>query len=214
MIVKTNLVMRKFYDMKSSGSHCLMKCEIGTHIAVFFADNRPVAGFFKGIVDNKVPQILLQRDDDFGQEPGLVSIPVKEIRGWARVYPIKPINASVYPSMEQTISVAEDPVYGGAHNYLIRDCLGYIDGQTRYDDEEGFEHSIRFVRKNDDGTIVPGLQSEQLVLVLLDRHEKLNARFPSEQNAKMIAGLRMFLEACEERVKNRIERGVMGELKK
>ena len=73
---------------------------------------------------------------------------------------------------------------------------------------------LTVIQKNDDGSIVPGVQSEQLVYVLLDRHEKLNARFPSAQNEKMIAGLRMFIEACEERVKERIERGVMGELKK
>lgn len=117
----------------------------------------------------------------------------------------------VYPSDERTISVIDDATYGGAHCYVIRECLGFNDGKTQYVETE---QVVRFVQKNDDGTMIPGLQSEQLVLALLDRHEKLNARFPSEQNAKMIAGLRMFLEACEERVKNRMERGVMGELKK
>ncbi len=62
--------------------------------------------------------------------------------------------------------------------------------------------------------MVAGLQSEQLVLVLLDRAVKLNARFPSDHNTKMIAGLEMFLEACKERVEERMTRGVMGELKK
>lgn len=94
---------------------------------------------------------------------------------------------------------------------MIRECLGFNDGKTQYTDSE---QVIRFVQKNDDGSMIPGLQSEQLVLALLDRHEKLNDRFPSEQNAKMVAGLQMFLDACEERVKSRIERGVMGELKK
>ena len=117
----------------------------------------------------------------------------------------------VYPSDEPTISVVDDAIYGGAHCYVIRECLGFNDGKTQYVETE---QVVRFVQKNDDGTMIPGLQSEQLVLALLDRHEKLNTRFPSEQNAKMIAGLRMFLEACEERVKNRMERGVMGELKK
>lgn len=111
----------------------------------------------------------------------------------------------------RTISVVDDAIYGGAHCYVIRECLGFNDGKTQYVETE---QVVRFVQKNDDGTMIPGLQSEQLVLALLDRHEKLNTRFPSEQNAKMIAGLRMFLEACEERVRNRMERGVMGELKK
>lgn len=104
----------------------------------------------------------------------------------------------------------DDENYEGAHLYSIRDCKGFNNGQTQY--AKSF-HDIQFVRKNDNGSIIPGLQSEQLVLVLLDRHKKLNARFPSTQNAKMIEGLQMFLDACRERVEERMNRGVMGELK-
>lgn len=202
--------MRKFLDMKVD-VRCLPSCEIDTQIGVYCDDQKPMLGLFKGIIDGEIPQLLLQRSDDYKWKSGLVSIPLGDIHNWCRVYPIKPIDAAVYPSEAQTISVAQDPVYGGAHYYTIRDCDGFINGRTVYNVSE---QVIRFVHKNDDGTVVPGLQSEQLVLALLDRHEKLNARFPSEQNAKMIAGLRMFLEACEERVKERMERGVMGELKK
>ena len=62
--------------------------------------------------------------------------------------------------------------------------------------------------------MTPGLQSEQLVIALIDRTQKLNAQYPSEFNNKMIAGLQMFLEACKERVQDRISRDVMGKLKK
>lgn len=202
--------MRKFLDMKVD-VRCLPSCEIDAQIGVYCGNQKPMLGLFKGIIDGEIPQLLLQRSDDYKWNPGLVSIPLGDICNWCRVYPIKPIDAAVYPSEAQTISVAQDPVYGGAHYYIIRDCDGFINGRTVYNMAEQI---IRFVHKNDDGTVIPGLQSEQLVLALLDRHEKLNARFPSEQNAKMIAGLRMFLEACEERVKERMERGVMGELKK
>ena len=68
--------------------------------------------------------------------------------------------------------------------------------------------------RNDDGSITPGLQSEQLALILLDRVKKLNERYPSEQNDKQIEGLTMYLQACKDRVEERINRGVMGELKK
>lgn len=68
-------------------------------------------------------------------------------------------------------------------------------------------------RKNDDGSVINGVQSEQLAYILLDRAIKLNNRFPSPQNEKQIAGLRMFLEGCEERVRDRMNRGVMGDLK-
>lgn len=124
----------------------------------------------------------------------------------------KLLDQTVFPSEEKTIRVLEDDIYGGAHNYIIKNCLGFNDGKTQYDNED--EQFINFVKKTDDGKIIPGLQSEQLVHVLLDRCQKLNARFPSAQNEKMIAGLQMFLDACKERVQDRLDRGVMGELKK
>lgn len=127
---------------------------------------------------------------------------------------MKQIEATVFPSTENTIRVDEDPIYGGAHRYEITNCRGFNNGVTEYDDPHFSKHTIQFVQKNDDGTIVAGLQSEQLVLVLLDRAVKLNNRFPSVQNEKMIQGLNMFLEACRERVQDRIDRGVMGDLKK
>lgn len=123
----------------------------------------------------------------------------------------KLIEAKVFPSDENTIEVEDDEIYGGAHNYRIINCMGFSEGKTVY---HNTIQSIRFVQKNDDGTITPGLQSEQLVLMLIDRQQKLNARFPSSQNEKALAGLRMFLEAQEERVRDRMDRGVMGDLKK
>ena len=124
---------------------------------------------------------------------------------------MKQLDAAVFPSTEKTISVMDDENYGGAHLYTIQNCKGFNKGQTEY--AKSF-HDIQFVQKNDDGSIIPGLQSEQLVLVLLDRHKKLNDRFPGTQNEKMIVGLQMFLDACRERVEERMNRGVMGELKK
>lgn len=127
---------------------------------------------------------------------------------------MKKLDFTVFPSTEKTISVEDDAIYGGAHKYEIANCRGFNNGQTEYDDPYYSKHTIRFIQKNDDGSIVPGVQSEQLAYVLLDRAKKLNARFPSAQNEKMIAGLTMFIDACEERVQERMNRGVMGELKK
>lgn len=121
------------------------------------------------------------------------------------------LDACVYPSRNKTIAVAPDEDYGGAHEYLFLNCLGFSDGQTQYDEST---QKIQFVKKEQDGTMVPGIQSEQLVLALIDRHEKLNAKFPSKQNEKALKGLKMFLDACKERVDDRIKRGVMGDLKK
>jgi hypothetical protein len=127
---------------------------------------------------------------------------------------VKHIEAKVFPSEENTITVLEDADYGGAHRYYVTNCLGFADGKTKYDDPYYSSQTIQFVQKNADGTMTPGLQSEQLVLILIDRQEKLNAKFPSPQNEKALAGLRMFLEAQKERVEDRIARGVMGDLKK
>lgn len=117
----------------------------------------------------------------------------------------------VFPSDECSIAVAPDLDYGGAHRYQIQNSLGFSEGFAKYADS--FQE-IQFVQKNADGSMIPGVQSEQLAMIMLDRCKKLNARFPSEQNAKMIQGLELFLEACKERVQDRMNRGVMGDLKK
>ena len=184
----------------------LTECRQGTEIVFVLDDRESYQGIFQGFTEDN-EEVVLQATEG-GSKIGL---PFVRLYAWCVVEEVKPIDAVVYPSNEPTISVVDDATYGGAPCYVIRECLGFNDGKTQYIDTE---QVVRFVQKNDDGTMIPGLQSEQLVLALLDRHEKLNARFPSEQNAKMIAGLRMFLEACEERVKNRMQRGVMGELKK
>lgn len=124
---------------------------------------------------------------------------------------MKLLDFKVFPSEEQTISVAESDIYGGAHHYQAMTCEGFSNGVVKYTNNY---LSIKFIKKEDDGTINPGVQSEQLVYILLDRTQKLNARFPSPQNEKMMAGLQMFLDACKERVQDRIDRGVMGNLKK
>ncbi|MEI7424449.1 MAG: hypothetical protein WCK18_20275 [Prolixibacteraceae bacterium] len=124
---------------------------------------------------------------------------------------MKQLEFKVYPSEELTITVEDDDIYGGAHKYEAKNSIGFNNGVAQYVESTT---TILFVQKNDDGSMIPGLQSEQLALILLDRCVKLNNRFPSDYNAKMIAGLNTFLDACAERIKDRIDRGVMGELKK
>lgn len=123
---------------------------------------------------------------------------------------LKQLNLRVYPSDLNTIAVSVDADYGGAHQYLIRDSEGHQNGEPKY---AGSEQRIQFVQKNLDGTMVPGLQSEQLLLVLIDRHKKLNAKFPSREGALAITKMEEALHWLEARVKERIEREVMGDLK-
>lgn len=122
------------------------------------------------------------------------------------------LKETVFPSNEKTILAENDADYGGAHRYSFINSLGFSDGKAQYD-FQGMQ-TIQFVQKNADGSMTPGLQSEQLVIALLDRTKKLNAKFPSEQSEKMMQGLQMFLDACKERIEDRIKRNVMGDLKK
>lgn len=120
----------------------------------------------------------------------------------------------VFPSKEETIEVSlNNDDFGGAHRYRAKMSLGY-DPKKKKNIYLDKTDTIQFIQKNEDGTIIPGWQSEQLAMILLDRVKKLDARYPSEYNAKQIEGLEIYLDACRARIEDRLGRGVYGELKK
>jgi len=123
--------------------------------------------------------------------------------------PLRP----VYPSKEVSIRVVNDEEYGGAHEYVFTECLGFNPEtkETEYSYKD--EQTISFVRKNEDGSMIPGLQSEQLLIALIDRHKKLNNKFPSREGALAITKMEEALYWLQARVQERMDRGVMGELK-
>ncbi len=139
---------------------------------------------------------------------------------------IHPVEPAVFPSNKLSVASFEGDGYKtGAHKYVFINCRGFENGESQYANTANTEdksekemaeilQTIQFVHKLEDGTIIPGLQSEQVVIALLDRTNKLNEKYPSPQNVKMIAGLSMFLEACQERIEDRMSRGVMGKLEK
>ena len=118
------------------------------------------------------------------------------------------LTATVFPSTEQTIvALPTDDKFKGAHNYEIKPMLRYENGAVY-----GLEGMpLTFVKRNDDGSWQPGVQSEQLLLALMDRHEKLNNVFPTEVHDEFMAHLAGALECLERRVRERTERGVMGQ---
>lgn len=116
----------------------------------------------------------------------------------------------VFPSEEQTVSVREDDTYGGAHYYEFKESLGFNNGQAEYVDSY---EALQFVKKELDGSMTAGIQSEQLLIALIDRHKKLNAVFPSREGALAITKMEEALMWLEARVKERINREVMGKLK-
>lgn len=132
----------------------------------------------------------------------------KIISSRKKYVPVKDLK--VYPSNKETIEVLPDDGFNGAHRYRAQMCAGFVNGKAKYVDATD---TIQFVHKHEDGTVTPGWQSEQLALILLDRVKKLNEKFPCEQNAKQVAALEAYLDACKERVDDRINRNVMGDLK-
>lgn len=116
----------------------------------------------------------------------------------------------VFPSEEMTVSVKEDDTYGGAHYYAFKESLGFNNGQADYVETS---QAIQFVKKELTGEMTAGIQSEQLLIALIDRHKKLNAVFPSREGSLAITKMEEALQWLEARVKERINRDVMGKLK-
>lgn len=122
------------------------------------------------------------------------------------------IDSAVFPSTENTIvSIKTDDKFNGAHNYEVKPMLRYEPGVGAAYGLEGMP--VTFVKKNDDGTWQPGLQSEQLLLLLIDRHVKMSAVFPSPQDDHFLSFLNSALNVLAMRVQDRTRRGVMGEHK-
>jgi len=117
---------------------------------------------------------------------------------------------AVFPSEVTSIAVKKDDEYGGAHQYQFLNSRGYNNGKAEYDDSY---QNIRFAKKEPGGTIIPGLQTEQLLFCIVDRHIKLNNKFPSDDGLKFIRKIEEAILCLEDRIRERISRGVMGELK-
>lgn len=128
---------------------------------------------------------------------------------------MKRLPIKVYPSDVESISVDDqlDPDYDGAHSYQFQNALGF-NSKTQKPEYEDSYQTITFVMKRDDGTMQAGVQSEQLLAALIDRHVKLNTKFPSREGSLAITKMEEALFWLEARVDERIRRGVMGDLKK
>lgn len=120
---------------------------------------------------------------------------------------IKEIKGFVYPSTLNTIKVVDDQS-GGAYNYILQNSRGYNKGRVEYDDSTT---KINFV-KNEDGSIIPGVQEEQLLLILLDRTKKLNKTNPNKWNDLKIQAFNVALDACKGFMKSKIADEALSDL--
>jgi len=98
-----------------------------------------------------------------------------------------------------------------AHSFKFQNSLGFNNGQAQYAPDSFQE--LQFVQKLNDGTIVPGLQTEQLLMAIYIRHKAINDRFPSAIGESFLGHIAAALTLQEDRVRERMDRGVMGELK-
>lgn len=101
----------------------------------------------------------------------------------------------------------------GAHVFVLKNCVGW-DNENQQTDFVESNQTIRFVRKDESGLMVEGVTTEQLLIAIAHRHEGLNNAFPSKENEQFIFHIKSALDLLEQRVKDRVVRGVMGELKK
>lgn len=101
---------------------------------------------------------------------------------------------------------------GGGHTYELRECVGW-DNENQCTKFVDSAQTIHFVRKNLEGELSPGITSEQVIQMLIHRHEELDKAFPSQEGKRCIEHLKQALHQLEERAKVRVQRGVMGELK-
>lgn len=137
------------------------------------------------------------------------------------------VESKVFNSEINSVVAIDDDGYGGCHTYLAQKSVGFQDGKTTYQSEllgtqdnisdcmlNGSLLPIEFVKKNEDGTVIAGLQNEELYYICIDRLRKMNAKFPHPKNEEHIFHLKECLRLSKERVEERISRGVMGELKK
>lgn len=170
-----------------------------------FADEREAYSYAQTAI-GKLKQELSQREDAISNWLWNRHNSERRAEWLATLQPLGP----VYPSNEVTMWADPNDRYGGAHSYYLRHYIAFRDGKPTYSENL---FGLQFNSKLDDGTPTEGVMSEQLLLILLDRHDKLNTVFPHATHDKFRRGLEMALEACRERVDDRVARGVMGELK-
>ena len=121
----------------------------------------------------------------------------------------------VYPSKKETVfTIDGGDGYDGAHYYKFIDSYGHVDGEPLYAENLYEFHTLQFVQKTDGEETVGGVQTEQLLICLIDRQTKLDKAFPCPENKLILKHLKAALDAQESKVRDRLNRGVMGKLKK
>lgn len=121
---------------------------------------------------------------------------------------------SVYPSETPTVFCLDsetDTRYGGAHVYRLQNHLGYNPEKKEVEIGQ-LSQLLQFCKKEEGGEVVPGVFTEQLLIVAIDRTRKLGAAFPDPNNVEALQHLEAALNCFKARVDRRVAAGVMGKL--
>ena len=95
---------------------------------------------------------------------------------------------------------------GSGHEYLVP----VYSGNPREDMKAGHSLCLDFLRMKPDGTYAEGIIHEDVLAAVIDRLEKLNAKFYNDENAVAVMHLRTGLMWLEERTRDLIARDVEG----
>lgn len=86
-----------------------------------------------------------------------------------------------------------------------------------FEDKHKLGQFLQFIEKRVDSagsanlvTVMDGTTNEEVIKVLIDRLEFLNAKFPCEENSRALTLLAGALMALEKRTADRLARGVEG----
>ena len=78
---------------------------------------------------------------------------------------------------------------------------------------DGMVTPIDFMHLSQNGKLVDGVTNESIILMLIDRLQKLSVKFPSRETSLAITNLQIALMWLEERTRDREARGVEGKHK-
>ena len=102
---------------------------------------------------------------------------------------------------------------GGAHEYSFNSMYKNTEtGKMEFNDI--LQQDVRFVEAGDNGSVIPGITDEQLLICMIDRQNRLNSRFPSREGSIVVTKLEEALMWKEARSRERDSRNVLGKLEK
>lgn len=112
--------------------------------------------------------------------------------------------AAIFPSQLISVFSEYDNEYFGAHRYRFLNSTGI--GSNELPVYIPSFQELQFVKKLDNGIVIPGVTSEQIVKALIDRHQKLNNRLRSKETETVIYHLEKAIEALERDVVDKLEK--------